>query len=269
MDIELDTNKSIWKNLQEIYDKIKSLKQKRERIEQEIKKTKQEIEKIKTNSSNLVDVNKQDKQEETKTGKKRKEKKKWYEQYHWFYTTNNFLVVSGKNAKQNDELFKLMKDEDLFFHADIFGAPATILKNGFSAKEQDLLEAACWAASFSSAWKKKSTTIDVYYVKKEQLTKYSQGQYVGRGAFVILGKREWFKNTTLGLKIIKNLKDEKLRFEILPINHTKNNEIILKIYPGDIEKEEFLKKVQEKFFISKKELEGRLPSGGFFYESKN
>ena len=30
----------------------------------------------------------------------------WYEEYHWFYTTNNLLVVAGKNSDQNEQLVK-------------------------------------------------------------------------------------------------------------------------------------------------------------------
>jgi Predicted RNA-binding protein homologous to eukaryotic snRNP len=113
------------------------------------------------------------------------------------------LVVSGKNAKQNDELVsKHLKENDLFFHADIYGASTTILKNSNNANEQDIKEAAQWAACFSSAWKRKMSNIDVFYVNKNQVSKHMDGAYVGRGAFVINGKRNWLKNIRLGLRIL-------------------------------------------------------------------
>ena len=108
--------------------------------------------------------------------------------------------MAGKNAKQNELLVaKHLKDNDLFFHADVVGAAATILKDGVKAGEPALREVAQWAACYSRAWKQGSLSCDVYAVKKEQVSKYSHGEFVGRGAFVISGKRQWFKNTELKL----------------------------------------------------------------------
>ncbi len=124
--------------------------------------------------------------------------REWFEKFKWFKTTGGLLCVSGKDAKQNDGLFAhYMTDSDLFFHADIQGAAFTLLKNGVDASSQDKLEAAQWAACNSSAWKRGFTTVDVYSAKKDQLSKASQGEYVGKGAFVIKGQREWFRNTEL------------------------------------------------------------------------
>ncbi|MFN3910164.1 MAG: NFACT RNA binding domain-containing protein [Candidatus Anstonellaceae archaeon] len=248
-EIELSSKKNIWKNLEEIYQKLKELELKKEKIEQEIEKTKKEMDRLYQETPVA--------QEQKKEIKKRK---LWYENYLWFYTTNNFLVIAGKNAKQNDELYaKHLKEEDLFFHAEIIGAPATILKNGLKAKEKDILETAQWAASFSSAWKKKIASIDVYYVKKEQITKHSAGQYVGKGAFLILGKRNWLKDIELALKIIK----ENEQFYVLPKNHSKNKNNLVFLYPGDIEKEKAIDIIYQRTKIKKEEISSRLPSGGY------
>lgn len=247
--IELSSSKNVWKNLEDLYQKIKELEQKKGKIEEEIKKTKKEIE-----DSSRVKKEKLLKKED------KNKKRKWYENFLWFYTTNNFLVISGKNAKENDEVYsKYLKSEDLFFHADIVGAPATILKNGLDAKDEDINETAQWAASYSSAWKKKLSSVDVYYVKKEQVSKHSQGEYVGKGAFLILGKRNWLKNVELSLKIIKQNEN----IEILPKNHSKNQGVLFTLYPGDEEKEKALEIICKKIKIKKEEISIRLPAGGY------
>ncbi len=133
----------------------------------------------------------------------RKSKPKWYEEFHFTHTSSGFLVVAGKSAKQNDQLFSHhLKAGDVFLHADVIGAPATILKAaGKTPSERDLAEAAILAASYSRAWKQGLLVADVYAVSPEQVSKYSQGEFVGKGAFLIAGKRQWFKNTALGVWI--------------------------------------------------------------------
>lgn len=126
--------------------------------------------------------------------------REWFEKFKWFNTSGGRLCLAGKDARQNDDLFAhYMADGDLFFHADIQGAAFTLLKGGAAATQAEKLEAAQWAACNSSAWKRGFTTVDVYACLKEQLSKSSHGEFVGKGAFVMSGKREWFKNTELAV----------------------------------------------------------------------
>src|SRR3989344_2745433 len=54
----------------------------------------------------------------------KKRERKWFEKFHWFYTSEGFLVISGRDAKSNDNVVKnLMEKNDIYFHADIHGAP--------------------------------------------------------------------------------------------------------------------------------------------------
>ena len=136
--------------------------------------------------------------------KQGKAKRKWFHEFHWFRSSNGLLCVAGKNAKQNEFLVaKHLDGADLFFHADVNGAPATILKKGREAREQDLLEAAQWACAYSRAWKGGSLVADAYAVEKEQVSKYSHGEFVGKGAFMIYGERKWFRNLPVKIKLLK------------------------------------------------------------------
>ncbi|MBI5635429.1 DUF814 domain-containing protein [Candidatus Micrarchaeota archaeon] len=126
--------------------------------------------------------------------------KEWFEKFHYFTTSGGQLVIAGKDAKQNDLLFsKYFDDNDLFLHADVHGAAATIIKNGVEASEQARKEAAQFALSYSSAWKAGLKAGDVFAVPKTQVSKYSHGEFVAKGAFMILGKKQWFRNLELKL----------------------------------------------------------------------
>lgn len=187
-------------------------------------------------------------------------KREWFEKYRWFYTSGGKLVVAGRDAKQNDLLVsKQMADGDLFFHADIQGAPATILAGGKAADGQEKKEAAQFAASHSSAWKTGVAGVDVYAVEKSQLSKHAQGGFVGAGGFAIEGEREWFRSTPLGLAI-----GEKDGAAIcLPIAHPGAQKLPVALSPGNYDKGSAVKKISWLLKINPDELLLALPSGKF------
>jgi predicted ribosome quality control (RQC) complex YloA/Tae2 family protein len=186
--IALDIGKTVHENAARYYQRAKELRKKAQGADKAIEQTRRE----------MAEAGRE-KPPEKKVRIKRE--KKWYERYHWF-ESGGFLVLAGRDAKQNEELVsKRLEDQDLFMHADIRGAPATVVKNGLAAPESVLLEAAQFAASYSSAWKAGQRTVDVYAVEKSQVSKEASGEYLGKGSFVISGKRRWFKNVGLGLSL--------------------------------------------------------------------
>jgi hypothetical protein len=187
-------------------------------------------------------------------------RKEWFEKFRWFFTSGGRLVVAGRDAKQNDSLVaKTMMDGDLFFHADIQGAPATILQDGKKASAEEKLEAAQFAASHSSAWKVGAAAVDVYAVEKSQLSKHAQGGYVGAGGFAIAGEREWFRSTALGLSVGE--KEE--RAVCLPLMHPDSKMARFELSPGAEEKGKAAKNIAGALKISPDEMNLALPSGRF------
>ncbi len=79
------------------------------------------------------------------------ENKEWYEKFRWFTSSDGFLVVAGKDTVSNEVLIKkYTTQEDAVFHAEISGAPFTVVKSeGKPVPEQTLREAGEFAASFS------------------------------------------------------------------------------------------------------------------------
>ncbi|MDD5023090.1 MAG: NFACT RNA binding domain-containing protein [Candidatus ainarchaeum sp.] len=248
MKITIDTRKSLHENAAEYYEKAKKIRKKIQGLEKAIEETKKEIKKA------------EKEEEEKKEKEKRKSReKKWYEKFHWFYTSNNKLCIGGRDASQNDLIFKkYMEDSDLFFHADIIGGSVVILKDGINADEQEKRECAQFAASFSKAWGSRYSTIDVYSLKKEQLSKHSQGEYVGKGGIAMEGEREWFKNTPLILRV--GVGEEEI--EIVPECSKRILKKNKKLTPGKEGKEKIAKFLSKLFGVHTDELIAILPSGG-------
>jgi len=145
---------------------------------------------------------------------KRKEEmanKQWYEKFRWFTTSDGFLVVAGKDTVSNEVIIKkYTKQEDVVFHAEITGSPFVVIKTeGKEPSEQTLKEAAEAAASYSRAWRENAGTADVYWVKVDQLSKSGpSGESIPHGAFFVVGKRNWYKNTPLRVAVGVTLGEE-------------------------------------------------------------
>lgn len=260
-ELEFSLEKGARATLSELHDKAKELRSKREKIASEIEKTKKEIENFSPSNSSA---------KSQKSRPQKKQKQKWHSEYIYFTTTSGNLVVAGGNAKQNDELVaKHLSENDLFFHADIQGAPTTILvggkkvlsdaNEGNAASVAALNETAQWAASYSSAWKTGAATVDVYAMFSHQISKHAQGGYVGRGAFALTGERTWFRATPLGLKIgVENSMPI-----VLPLCHQKILEKQVPILLGSEEKEAVAKRLSAALSVPMDEIRGWLPSGKF------
>jgi predicted ribosome quality control (RQC) complex YloA/Tae2 family protein len=190
MKIELDPRKSIHENAALYYDKSKKIRAKIENLKKAIEDTKRLISLEERKAAELPE-------------KKVTREKEWFEKFHYFLTSNSFLALGGKDAKSNEIIVKKhMEKSDLYFHADIAGAPSVVLKNGQKAPEEDLREAAQFAGCFSSAWKEGLGAVDVFYVMPEQVhTAAKSGEYLAKGSFVITGEKKYFKKMPLDLAL--------------------------------------------------------------------
>jgi len=205
MKITLDVTGSPEQNAAEYYSKARKLREKadgarkalaitQKQIESEKNREKFEPEKANTNGT-----------ENEKPRIRIKRQAEWFERFRWFFTSNGLLAIGGRDASQNETAFKAHAEagKDLFFHADVHGAPVVILKEGRAkAKEEDKRECAQFAVAYSSAWKNGFGSADAYCLPVENVSKSAKaGEYVSKGGFVMEGKREWFRNTELKLEI--------------------------------------------------------------------
>ena len=189
MRITIDFTKSAQENADDFYKKAKKLVQKKAGAESAIK----DLEKRLKEASQLSAAAPQTKRIVVT-------EKEWYEKFHWFFTSDHMLAIGGRDAQQNELLNSKHFDEnDLFFHANIFGASVTILKNGAKASKEAMEETAQMAACYSSAWKEGLHAVDVYAMRREQVSKSTSKGSIGRGSFLLSGERQWYKGVSLSL----------------------------------------------------------------------
>ncbi len=84
----------------------------------------------------------------------------WFEKFIWFITSENYLVIGGRNAQQNEALVKKYMDRtDLFMHSELHGAAVVIIKNpsGLPVPALSLNEAATFEMCHSPCWENKVT----------------------------------------------------------------------------------------------------------------
>ncbi|MFH1697036.1 MAG: NFACT RNA binding domain-containing protein [Candidatus Diapherotrites archaeon] len=191
MKVTISLGKTLQQNASDYFGKSKKAKKKLAGLEKAVLETEKKL------AGEML------KAREIKTPEK-KRKKEWHEKFHWFISSDGFLVIGGRDAKSNEDAVKKHMDKnDLYFHAEIQGAPHTIVKSGGKkVPGQTKKEAAQFAAAFSSAWKSGSPAVDVYSVKPEQVSKSApSGESLGTGAFMIYGEREWFRKTPIEFAI--------------------------------------------------------------------
>ncbi len=187
MRIRLFYMKSVHENAAYYYEQAKESREKIAGVEKAIAETEKEMKEAGKPEKKDVRI---------------KKAKEWHEKFHSAHTSAGKLMIGGRSAQQNDMLVsKHMDEADLFFHADIQGGAVFVLKDGKAAGDEELLECAQMAASFSNSWKNGNAAVDVYAVEKRQLTKNMSGGFVPAGAFAILGERRWFRATKLALRI--------------------------------------------------------------------
>lgn len=185
MNIELFLDKGIEQNAAFYYEKAKQLKKKRPGVVQAIERTRRQIEQLEHEKETSLKA--------LKPHKKKREKQ-WYEKFHWFYSSEGVLCIGGRDATSNDIVIKKhMEKDDIVIHTEAPGSPFFVVKNGQQANEKTIEEASQAAASYSKAWKAGVTTIDVFAVKPEQVTKQAKsGEYMSKGAFMIYGEKKFY-----------------------------------------------------------------------------
>jgi predicted ribosome quality control (RQC) complex YloA/Tae2 family protein len=179
----------------------------------------------------------------------RRRKPKWYERFRWFFTTNGFLVLGGRDADTNEELYnKYLEKRDLAMHTDAPGAPLTVIKTeGTDVPMNDLLEAAAFSVSYSSLWKAGLVAGDSYLIKADQVSKTPEhGEFLKKGGFVIRGERRYFKDTPVGIAL--GIEDGILIGGPISAIRPRADPVVL-IEPGEFNAEDLAKRIYRQFSL--------------------
>jgi predicted ribosome quality control (RQC) complex YloA/Tae2 family protein len=246
----LELQRSLFENAASFYERGKKARQKLEGARAALEDSRRklaEVEKKMHKAEELEQVKPAEAMQEL--AKHKVKHKEWFEKFRWFVSSDGFLVVAGKDATSNEVLVKkYTEDKDVVFHADIVGAPFVVVKTeGKKPSEQCLREAGEFAAAFSRGWREGFGSVDVYWVKPEQLSKGGpSGESVAHGAFVVRGERNWMRGTPLRIAVGVAISDRESRARISggPVEavRAKLNAYVV-IVPGDVEGKELFNRV--------------------------
>ena len=259
--LNINPKLTIPENAENYYEKSKKAKRKTKGALIAIENTKKQLEEIKSKKDNAM--------ENISVPKKRVKKNlKWYEKLRWFVSSDDVLVVGGRDANSNESVVKkYLEPNDIYLHADIHGATSTAIKlNGHKLNDNLLKESGEFAASFSSAWSKGFTSQDVFWVHPDQVSKTPEaGEFLAKGSFVIRGHRNYIRGARLKLAVgIVDYEGKRIMAgPIEALEKHSQNFVVLK--PGFTKKEAIAKKILHKIneddLITLDDIIRVLPSG--------
>ncbi|KAJ3163711.1 hypothetical protein HDU86_000305 [Geranomyces michiganensis] len=188
--IDLDIYISAFANARRYYDtkKVAAVKQ---------DKTLQAAEKVMKAAERKIEIDLKSTQQVTPAITKMR-KPYWFEKFLWFISSENYLVVGGRDAAQNELLVKrYLKKGDIYVHADLHGAASVIIKNIAdpdappAIPPTTLHQAGTMSVCMSRAWDAKIVT-SAWWVDDTQVSKTAPtGEYLTTGSFMIRGKKNW------------------------------------------------------------------------------
>ncbi|MDA4111861.1 MAG: NFACT family protein [Thaumarchaeota archaeon] len=168
---------------------------------------KQIMETLESQKDNLLEKTRlQEEKAQRKIVTERRERQ-WFERYRWFVTSDDRLVVGGRDSTSNSIVInKYTEKNDVVFHADLHGSPFFVLKNrDLSLKWPDdeiALEVAQATVGFSRAWKDELGSADAYWIFPDQISKSPpSGEYLARGSFFIEGKKNFIRHVKVELTV--------------------------------------------------------------------
>ncbi len=284
LSVELDLDQTVHQNAQRYFAKGRKDKQRAEGAKAALADTQQRQKKVdkqraKDEAAGRVTVVK-------------RSKKFWFERNRWTMLPSGQLFVGGRDAKGNDQIVKKhLSAADLYFHADLHGAPSCSLKlkEGFEEDpnpnpllpdgvpslrlsqsleieehpEDVLASAAQMAVCWSRAWGSGGAAATAFHAKQGQVSKTTEsGEALGRGAFVVRGNRHWYKDLsmelTLGMVAINGIP--------LPLVGTHNTvsavcERWVRLTPGTQKKEQVATKIAKATGLLQDDVLSALPPG--------
>ncbi len=244
--IKLDIRKTVPENAGYYYKSGKKAKGKLEGVKKSLVLTEEKMEKFEV---------------EKKQEKKEKEKIFWFERYRWFLSSNNVLVIGGKDARSNERIVKrYLKETNRYAHADIHGAPSIVVKGD---DETTLKEACAFSLISSKAWNAKIGSGDAYWVRPEQVSKTpGTGEFVPRGGFIIRGKKNFFRKIKIKVGIGEVEVESVKKLMCAPVSAVKHHSKRYIVFePGETKKTDFAKQISKMFDCPADKIMGILPPG--------
>ncbi|KAH7390342.1 putative nuclear export mediator factor Nemf [Cadophora sp. MPI-SDFR-AT-0126] len=194
--IDISLALSPWANAREYYD------QKRSAAEKEQKTLQSSTKALKSQEAKIA--------RDLKTGLKQEKavlrpvrRQMWFEKFTWFLSSDGYLVLAGKDAQQNEILYrKYLKKGDVYVHAEVQGAASVVIRNNQKTPDapippSTLSQAGTLSISCSSAWDSKAG-MSAWWVNANQVSKSTPtGEFLPTGSFMINGKKNFLPPAAL------------------------------------------------------------------------
>uniref|UniRef100_A0A7N8XYI1 Ribosome quality control complex subunit NEMF n=1 Tax=Mastacembelus armatus TaxID=205130 RepID=A0A7N8XYI1_9TELE len=183
--VDVDLSLSAYANAKKYYDYKRSAEKKEQKTIEAADKAMKSAEK-KTQQT-LKEV-------QTVTTIQKARKVYWFEKFLWFISSENYLIIAGRDQQQNEMIVKrYLRAGDIYVHADLHGATSCVIKNpsGDPIPPRTLTEAGTMAVCYSAAWDAKIIT-SAWWVHHHQVSKTAPtGEYLTTGSFMIRGKKNF------------------------------------------------------------------------------
>ena len=181
---------------------------------------------------------------------------KGYQNYRWFFTSNNVLVVGGKSDEQNELVIKnFLKPDYTVMHTSAPGSSFMIIQSDKPTKK-DLDETAKFTACFSKQWKTGKGDIEVDIFQGSQIYKIKAMKL---GTFGVKGDKE-------SIKVKPELKLIIQKGKFKAVSNPAKEQVLAEIKRGKLSKEDaatkIAKKIRDKFYfpVHKDEIMQAIPS---------
>jgi hypothetical protein len=209
VEVEIDLSLSAFANASQLYSNKKVAKGKEMKTAQASEKAIEAVEK---------QTFKQLEAQRLKRNLQAVRKVHWFEKFNWFITSEGYLVLSGRDAQQNEQLVKkYLRSGDAYVHADMHGASSCIVRAKLSEHDSKplplspfaLQEAGTMTICRSGAWNVK-VVMSAWWVQASQVSKTAPtGEYLTTGSFMIYGRKNFLPPASLemGFGIMFRLDD--------------------------------------------------------------
>ena len=194
--IDIDLALSPWANARQYYDQKKTAAVKEQKT---VAQSAQALQ----NAQRKIEADLKKGLKEEKAVLRPQRKAFWFEKFHYFISSDGYLVLGGKDAQQNELLYRrYLKKGDIYVHADLQGAASVIVKNLPSTPDapippSTLSQAGALSVSTSSAWDSKAV-MAAWWVDAGQVSKTAPtGEYLTTGGFMIRGKKNFLPPSQL------------------------------------------------------------------------
>ncbi len=250
MKITLDIRKSVEENAASYFEKAKKDKKKLEGARKVVEEYRKKLTVL------------EEEHAEKKAVPKAPVKKDWFEKFRWFMSSDGFLVIGGRDATTNEIVIKKYTESDeLVFHTDMAGSPFVVIKK--EGKPGDFpdstkQEAAVFTAVHSRGWKQGMSTMSVFCVKPEQVSKTAKpGEFIAKGAFMIYGEKSFYQP---GMSYAVGVYNDKVMGG--PLSAVKKNcTAYVEIVQGDEKLSDVAKQVKKQIGAGLDDIIRALPAG--------